>query len=215
MKKSLMATVAAVAVVGFTTLAVAQTPTEGDKGAANPQGAPHEQKVAPGGAMMHPQGGAQSTEKTLAPQSGQSAQGTDEGAKPDDRMGQGGPAKDQKETTPERGAQDQSGKSGANASEQHANQAPASRSGSGQLSQDQRTKIHAVVGKGNAAHIGANVNFSISVGAAIPRSVHVEVLPEDVVEIVPQYEGFDYIVVGDDILIVDPNTLAIVAIIPV
>jgi hypothetical protein len=33
------------------------------------------------------------------------------------------------------------------------------------------------------------------------------------VEIVPQYEGFDYIVVGDQILIVDPDSLAIVAII--
>jgi Protein of unknown function (DUF1236) len=214
MKKSLMATVAAVAVVGFATLAVAQAPNEGDKGAANPQGAPHEQKVAPGGATMHPQGGAQSTEKTLAPQSSQSAQGTGEGAKPGDRMGQGGPAaKDQKGTMPERGAQDQSGKSGANASEQHANKAPASRGGSVQLSQDQRTKIQTVIGKGGAP-VTTNVNFNVSVGATVPRSVHVEVLPEDVVEIVPQYEGFDYIIVGDEILIVDPDTLAIVAIIP-
>jgi hypothetical protein len=192
-------------------LAVAQTPTGGDKGGANPQGAP--QKVAPSGAVMHPQDGAHSTEKTLAPQSGQSAQGTGEGAKPDDRMGQSGPAKDQKETTPERGAQDQSGKSGVNASEQHANKAPASRGGSIQLSQDQRTKIQAVIGKGGA-RVTTNVNFNVSVGATVPRSVHVEVLPEDVVEIVPQYEGFDYIVVGDEILIVDPDTLAIVAIIP-
>jgi hypothetical protein len=47
----------------------------------------------------------------------------------------------------------------------------------------------------------------------VPRSVHVVVVPEDVVEIVPQYEGYDYIVVGEQVLIVDPNTMEIVAVI--
>jgi Protein of unknown function (DUF1236) len=213
MKKSLMTTVAAVAVVGFATLAVAQAPNEGDKGAAKSQSVPQGQKAAPAGAMIHPQGGAPSTEKTPGQPDGQSAQGAGAGVKPDDRIGQGGPATDQKGTTPARGAQDQSGKSGANASEQHANQAPGSRGGSVQISQDQRTKIRGIIGSGSGARV-ASMNFSVSVGATVPRSVHVEVLPEDVVEIVPQYEGFDYIVVGDEILIVDPNTLAIVDIIP-
>jgi hypothetical protein len=36
----------------------------------------------------------------------------------------------------------------------------------------------------------------------------------DIVTIVPEYRGFDYIVVGDSILIVDPVTLEIVAVIP-
>jgi hypothetical protein len=48
----------------------------------------------------------------------------------------------------------------------------------------------------------------------VPRSVRIEVLPADIVEVVPQYEGFDYVVVGDEILIIDPNTTEIVAIIP-
>jgi hypothetical protein len=210
MNKSLMATVAAAAVVGFTTLAVAQAPNEGDKGAAKSL-APQGQKTVPAGAMIHPQGGAQSTEKTPGQQDGQPSQGA--GAKPDDRIGQGGPAADQKGTTPARGAQDESGKMGANASEQQATQAPGKHGGSVQISQDQRTKIRGIIGSGGGARI-ANVNFSVSVGAMVPRSVHIEVLPEDVVEIVPQYQGFDYIVVGDEILIVDPNTLAIVDIIP-
>jgi hypothetical protein len=34
------------------------------------------------------------------------------------------------------------------------------------------------------------------------------------VSIVPEYRGFDYILVGDSILIVDPVTLEIVAVIP-
>jgi hypothetical protein len=57
------------------------------------------------------------------------------------------------------------------------------------------------------------VNFNIAIGVAVPRNVHVEVLPEDVVEIVPQYEGFEYVMVGDQILIIDPDSLEIVAII--
>ena len=38
-------------------------------------------------------------------------------------------------------------------------------------------------------------------------------VPEDVVEIVPQYEGYDYVVVGEQVLIIDPNTMEIVAVI--
>jgi hypothetical protein len=34
------------------------------------------------------------------------------------------------------------------------------------------------------------------------------------VSIVPEYRGFDYTLVGDSILIVDPVTLEIVAVIP-
>jgi hypothetical protein len=34
------------------------------------------------------------------------------------------------------------------------------------------------------------------------------------VTIVPEYRGFEYVVVGDQLLIIDPNTLEIVAILP-
>jgi hypothetical protein len=59
-----------------------------------------------------------------------------------------------------------------------------------------------------------NVNFNIRVGVAVPRTVHVAVLPPEVVTIVPEYRGFEYVVVGDQLLIIDPNTLEIVAILP-
>jgi hypothetical protein len=84
-----------------------------------------------------------------------------------------------------------------------------------QLSQDQRTRIQAVIGKEHAPHFSGSEHFDITVGAKVPRDVHVAALPEDIVTIVPEYRGFDYIVVGDNILIVDPVTLEIVAIIPV
>ena len=48
----------------------------------------------------------------------------------------------------------------------------------------------------------------------MPRTVHVAVLPPEVVTIVPEYSGFDYIIVGDQLLIIDPNTMEIVYILP-
>ena len=51
--------------------------------------------------------------------------------------------------------------------------------------------------KSHPTRVTTIVNWSITVGAAVPKSVHVEALPKDIVTIVPQYKGFDYVVVGD------------------
>jgi hypothetical protein len=67
--------------------------------------------------------------------------------------------------------------------------------------------------KGEKAERLTGVPFSISIGDEVPRSVHYYRLPARVVEYVPQYRGFDYILVGDDILILDPHTHRIVAVI--
>jgi Protein of unknown function (DUF1236) len=83
-----------------------------------------------------------------------------------------------------------------------------------QLSDTQRTQIKSIIVRNhNVARVN-NVNFDISVGTAVPRSIHFVVLPAEIVTIVPEYRGFDYIVVGDQLLIIDPNTLQIVAILP-
>jgi hypothetical protein len=83
-----------------------------------------------------------------------------------------------------------------------------------QLTQDQRSKIKDVVVGGRNVARADSVNFNIRVGVAVPRTVHVAVLPPEVVTIVPEYRGFEYVVVGDQLLIIDPNTLEIVAILP-
>jgi hypothetical protein len=82
-----------------------------------------------------------------------------------------------------------------------------------QLSSEQRTRIHEVIGRNSSARVD-HVDFSLSVGTRVPRTVHVVVLPEDIVRIVPEYRGFKYIIVRDEIVILDPDTLEIVAIIP-
>jgi len=58
------------------------------------------------------------------------------------------------------------------------------------------------------------VNFALSVGTAIPRSIGLHRLPPSIVELVPDYEGYDYILVRDDIVIIDPDTYEIVDVIP-
>jgi hypothetical protein len=82
-----------------------------------------------------------------------------------------------------------------------------------QLSSEQRTKIHATLSNKRAERV-TNVNFEIRVGARVPRTVRFYPLPVEIVEIVPEYQGYDYVLVGDEILIIDPETLEIVAVLP-
>jgi hypothetical protein len=49
----------------------------------------------------------------------------------------------------------------------------------------------------------------------VPDTVTFFDVPETIVEIVPQYRGFRYIVVEDELVIIDPETLEIVAVLPV
>ncbi len=221
MKKTLMATVAIAAVVGFSALAAAQT---SDQGKGPGGSTAQEQKVTPGAAMK-PQG-AQGTKPDQRMGQEQKKETTPQRAAQDDKRGveqkgaqedHGTPSKGaQNETSKStKGAQDDANKSGANANDRNASQAPNSRGASVQLSSHQRSKIQSIVGHNSGARVTANVNFNVTVGAVVPRDVHVVVLPEDVVEIVPQYQGFDYIIVGDNILIIDPNSMEIVDVIPV
>jgi hypothetical protein len=80
------------------------------------------------------------------------------------------------------------------------------------MSTEQNVKFRETL-KGEKAERLSNVQFSISIGDEVPRSVHYYRLPSRIVEYAPQYRDFDYILVGDDILILDPRTHRIVAVI--
>jgi Protein of unknown function (DUF1236) len=80
------------------------------------------------------------------------------------------------------------------------------------MSTEQNVKFRETM-KGEKADRLTTVPFSISIGDEVPRSVHYYRLPARVVEYAPQYRDFDYILVGDDILILDPRTHRIVAVI--
>jgi len=58
-----------------------------------------------------------------------------------------------------------------------------------------------------------HVDFSVSVGVAVPRTVELRPVPTTIVEIVPQYRGYDFFVVRDEVVIVEPRTHKIVDVI--
>jgi hypothetical protein len=80
---------------------------------------------------------------------------------------------------------------------------------------EQRTKIRETVFKEkNAPRVG-NVTFSLNVGTVVPRTVHIVEVPEVIVSVHPEWRGFRYFIVNDEIVVVEPDTLKIVAVIAV
>jgi hypothetical protein len=82
--------------------------------------------------------------------------------------------------------------------------------GRANLSSEQRTKISAVFKQHRVTP--AHLNVSVQVGTRVPDSVHFYPIPQDVVVIYPEWRGYDYILVGDQILVIDPGSHEIVAI---
>jgi hypothetical protein len=216
MKQRLLATVAVAAVVGFGGVAAAQ-----------------DTQKSPSGSMQEQKGGGMSSHSTKQP-SGQAAESEQKGGKQNERLGQGS-TQEQKGMNQhgmeQKGAQGERGTNVKGSQEQRGAQrhpsttedgtteqgqagATGGRGGSVQLSEQQRSKIKTIVTEGHAPRFSGNVNFDVKVGTKIPRSVHIVALPDDIVRLVPEYRGYDYILVRDEILIVDPKTLEIVAVIP-
>jgi hypothetical protein len=79
------------------------------------------------------------------------------------------------------------------------------------LSTEQRTQITSVIKETRVQPV-TNVNFSVSVGTRVPRDVHFHALPERVVTIYPEWRRYKFILVKEQIVIVDPNTYEIVAV---
>jgi hypothetical protein len=96
---------------------------------------------------------------------------------------------------------------------QHA-QGQAQRRGNVALSTEQRTRIRESVLTGSNVPRVDNVNFSLSVGTAVPASVRVMEVPDTLIAIYPDWRGDEYFVVRDDIVIVD-HSRRIVAMLPI
>ena len=83
--------------------------------------------------------------------------------------------------------------------------------GSAKLTTEQRTKITSIIKEQKVERV--NLNVSVSVGARIPTNVRLYPLPQQVIVIYPEWRGYDYILVGDQIVIINPRTHEIVAIV--
>jgi hypothetical protein len=81
------------------------------------------------------------------------------------------------------------------------------------LSTEQRTRITSVIRGEHVAPVN-NVNFAISVGTRVPRDIGFRPLPAEIVTIYPEWRGYEFFLVRDQIVVVDPRTLEIVDVLP-
>ncbi len=81
------------------------------------------------------------------------------------------------------------------------------------INDQQRTRVAQSITRLNVPPLN-NVNFSLTVGTAVPRDVRLQTLPSDIVEVVPQYRGYSFFVARDEIVIVEPSTYQIVTVLP-
>ena len=82
------------------------------------------------------------------------------------------------------------------------------------LTTEQRTKITTVIRDQHVTPM-EHVNFSISVGTRVPRDVHFYPLPAEVITYYPEWRGYEFIQVGDQVVVVDPRSFEIVAVLDV
>jgi Protein of unknown function (DUF1236) len=197
-RNTLLITAAVAALVAGAGLASAQGVNDRREAPAPSAQAPDKAKPAPSAEApdkVKPAPSAQAPDKVKpAP----SAQAPDK-AQPAQTTGQGGVT--QPSQSPAQGAAP-----GAAGAETKAG-APAA------LSTEQHVKIRQTL-RGEKADRLTNVQFSITVGEAVPRTVHRYRFPVSIMEYAPQYRDYEYILVGDQILVVDPRTSRIVAVIP-
>lgn len=81
------------------------------------------------------------------------------------------------------------------------------------VTEEQRTRVKSVFIQ-HHVEPARGLNVSVNVGVALPHSVHLYPVPEDIVMIVPEYRGYRYILLEDNrVAIVDPDTFEVVDII--
>jgi len=131
--------------------------------------------------------------------------------------GQGGRAESQKGAEPkgkagertegqrERTEGQQGGRNDAQKGERTDTQRGERSGGSVTLTTEQRTRVRETVLRGSNAPRVNNVNFSIRVGTVVPTSVHIVEVAPVLVEVHPEWRGFFYFIVNDQIIIVDRN----------
>ena len=83
---------------------------------------------------------------------------------------------------------------------------------SASLDPQKKTRLQTAITRIDARPV-TNVNFSVSVGTVVPRAIDLRPVPRTIVEIVPQYRGYDFFVVRDEVVIVEPRTHRIVDVI--
>jgi len=114
---------------------------------------------------------------------------------------------------PREGANVRPGSEGPSGAREGANVAPG---GSVKFSERQRTTIKRTIIDGHSAPRVGHVDFDVRVGTVVPRgSIHIVPVPETLVRIEPSWRGLLYFVYEDEIVVVNPSDMHIVAVVAV
>ena len=160
---------------------------------------------------------------TQAPTTKQTQGGADQA--PATKQTQGERDKNAPATRQSQGERDKSGTSGTQSQQTQSPSAGGTKQGTAgtagtmkssnvSLTTEQKTVIRSKVLTSSAPRV-TNVNFDIRIGTVVPRTVRIAPVPVTLVEIEPTWRGFMYFVYADEIIIVEPRTLEIVAVLQV
>lgn len=217
MKNALYASVA-IACLAFAVPAGAQQPAREPAGRSapsetrNPDAMKPDAAPARGGAAQRP---ARPEEGNAAQMRGEKA-GEARDAEPGkaeqrpDRAGAEAPKAAQKPGPRDDAKSDRGRDAGESAPQGRAERAAGERR---DLDDGQRSRLSAYFERHKGPRVN-RVDFSVQVGVRIPARVRVAPLPREIVAIVPEYRGYDYVIVEDEIVILRPRTREIVTIIP-
>lgn len=227
MTNRFMISVAAAALIAGTGFANAQAPARDAPSAGSPakQSAPAE-RAAPSAAPANRDAGeskgmkgAQANEK-MAP-AGSKNQRAEDDAKPgmkgeksaQDNM-KGEKSKSMSSETQDKGAAGKDMKADSKGATDSKSQTTgnAATSATAAPPAEKRTQIVSAI-KSEKIQETSNVNFNISVGTRVPSSVRFHPLPPRIVEIYPEWRGYQVILVSGRYVIVRPGTYEIVYII--
>jgi hypothetical protein len=214
MRKTLMVSVAVATLLAATGLATAQGVNQGGaKGsespaAASPKGdtaAPMNAPAAKGAETATP--GAASKEVPQHTQAKPDAKTTgemkaDSKSKASDSTTPAATSKDMKNPTAETKSPASDSKTTGNAATSATAAPPA----------EKRTQISSAIKQEKVEEV-TNVNFNLSIGTAVPAGVRYHPLPSRIVEIYPEWRGYDFILVRGKYIILRPHTHEIVYII--
>ena len=175
----------------------------GDRGSPAPQGGTKPK-------AENDRDNGQATKAPGAEQKTSAEKGSSEAAKPNVKDGR----TDTRSQKTDAGSDEKSGREKpAGADGKNAKGDPAKAGGKDvRVSSEQRSKMRATIRDTHVESIH-NVNFAINVGTVVPARYHFYPLPPAIIEYVPEYRGYDYILVDDQIIILEPGTHRIVLII--
>lgn len=87
-----------------------------------------------------------------------------------------------------------------------------SNTASTKLSEGDRSKVFSTL-KSDRRTSNQRIDIEVNVGTRLPPRVHPRPLPRTVVEVLPQYRGYEFVMVRDEIAIVRPGTREVVDVI--